>query len=89
MSDLKRCCKRVYAGSFTGHMCAMPYKVTCGGLDYCRIHDPEAVKKRREKSQAKRDRESEARREAWAREKLAYKALAYLERTQPDWETKV
>jgi len=85
-NEIKRCCKRVYAGSFTGHMCALPYKVTRDGHDYCGIHDPEVVKKRRKKSEEKWDRESKARNEAWQREKRAYRALAYLERNFPGWE---
>jgi hypothetical protein len=44
-----RCGKRVYAGSFTGHMCTKP--VFKDG--FCKTHHPDSVKARQEKSDAR------------------------------------
>lgn len=45
-----RCCKRVYAGTFSGHPCKIPAALEKEGKWYCKRHDPAAVEARREKN---------------------------------------
>jgi predicted RNA-binding Zn-ribbon protein involved in translation (DUF1610 family) len=50
----KECCEMVNDSSgWHKFHCARPVKVIRDGKPYCAIHDPEAVQKRREKSDAK------------------------------------
>jgi hypothetical protein len=55
MMNEKKCCKRVYGGSFSGSQCRRPVTVTIDGACYCSIHSPDAVIRRREKQQQRWD----------------------------------
>lgn len=49
----KHCCARVYDRwriDVSGHQCTKPAKVETGGKWYCKVHDPEAVKRREKAS---------------------------------------
>ena len=63
MSDeTKRCSQRVFSGGrgdIGGHPCTKPYFVTAEGKDYCRIHDPAAVKSKNDENETKWKAESE------------------------------
>lgn len=61
MSDKPRCSKRVYSGTFTGHICNNAGKVHNGGKWYCAIHDPVRVAARNAVSNAKYEAESNKR----------------------------
>lgn len=52
-----QCCKRVYAGSFSGHMCTKPAKHEHEGRLYCSVHYPPYAAERRAATAAKWDKE--------------------------------
>lgn len=52
-----QCCKRVYAGSFVGHLCTKPAKHEHEGRLYCSIHYPPHVAEKRAATDAKWDKE--------------------------------
>lgn len=64
MSERQRCSQLVYTpgGSFRGHACSKPAKVTRDGKPYCTVHDPERVAKKHAEWSANLDAK-------WARER--------------------
>jgi hypothetical protein len=54
----RRCCARVAsAGGWFFHGCQKPVRTTVGGKDYCAVHDPAAVARRREADAERQERE--------------------------------
>lgn len=80
--DATRCAETVM-GDFHGHQCTRPAVVHRDGIGYCRQHDPEAVRAKREaqnaKWQAEWARNAAKRRIVSLRSALADAALAYVE----------
>lgn len=67
MTD-KRCCKVVYGDLFGGRPCSRPVKYEIHGKSYCSIHNPDKVKERRAKLEAKWDAESKVEEDRWTAE---------------------
>ena len=61
MSEKHTCCKRVYSGSFTGHICGRGAKYENDGKWYCKTHDPVSVKEKNDIREAEWRAEREAR----------------------------
>jgi hypothetical protein len=68
-------------------MCGKPGIIERDGKTYCKFHDPPVEQARKAKQNSKWQAKWEKKRKIWDRERLAMKALLYLERTQPDWES--
>lgn len=85
----RRCCTRVYDGTFSGHMCQKAPKVERSGKWYCHVHDPIAVQEKNEIRQARWRAESEASNKRYRLERAASEMLALLVESQTsiggDW----
>ena len=66
--DPTGCQETIYGERGFFHQCQNKPKVTRDGKLYCRIHDPEYITEKRQKDQAKWDKEWAEKRQRWALE---------------------
>lgn len=83
------CHTMIYEGRGFNHQCSKKPVVTRDGKLYCKIHDPEYIKKKCEKWQAKFDEDWAKKEQRWALEKARKQAiegltLEELRRVTPD-----
>lgn len=77
------CSYRIFSGArgdMMGHMCSLPAIIDAGGKSWCRVHNPEAVAKRRNALHAKWAKENALSAAQSRRKSTAMKALSFVER---------
>jgi hypothetical protein len=67
-----KCSTRVYAGTFSGHLCERNSVVVRNGLGYCKQHDPVRIKEENQRKSAERDK-------AWKRSEAIRSACKKLQ----------